>query len=43
MEEIVKKLVSRSAKSGVAGVPGSLQPHQDRELRGPSRRKVSRE
>ena len=33
MEEIVKKLVSRSAKSGVAGVPGSLQPHQDRELR----------
>jgi hypothetical protein len=33
MEEIVKKLVSRSAKPGIAGVPGSLQPHQDRELR----------
>ena len=31
MEEIVKKIVSRSAKPGT--VPGSLQPHQDRELR----------
>ena len=31
MEEIVKKIVSRSAKPGA--VPGSLQPHQDRELR----------
>lgn len=33
MEEIVKKIVSRSAKPGTGGVPGSLQPHQDRELR----------
>jgi hypothetical protein len=33
MEEIVKKLISRSAKPGPAGIPGSLQPHQDRELR----------
>jgi hypothetical protein len=33
MGEIVKKLVSRSAKPGAAAVPGSLQPHQDRELR----------
>ena len=33
MEEIVKKIVSRSAKPGPGGVPGSLQPHQDRELR----------
>ena len=33
MEEIVKKLVSRTAKQGPGGVPGSLQPHQDRELR----------
>ena len=33
MEEIVKKLVSRSAKLGAGGVPGSLQPRQDRELR----------
>jgi hypothetical protein len=33
MAEIVKKLVARSAKSGAGGVPGSLQPHQDRELR----------
>jgi len=33
MEEIVRKLVSRSAKPGAGGVPGSLQPTQDRELR----------
>lgn len=33
MEEIVKKLVSRTAQSGPGGIPGSLQPHQDRELR----------
>lgn len=33
MEEIVKKLVSQSGKTAPAGVPGSLQPHQDRELR----------
>ena len=33
MEQIVKKLVSRTAKPGPGGVPGSLQPHQDRELR----------
>jgi hypothetical protein len=33
MEEIVKKTVSRVAKPGAGGVPGSLQPHQDRELR----------
>ncbi len=33
MEEIVKKVSSRTAKPGVGGVPGSLQPHQDRELR----------
>jgi hypothetical protein len=33
MEEIVKKLVSRSAKPGAGGVPGSLQPQQDRELK----------
>ena len=33
MDEIVKKLVSRSAKPGAGGVPGSLQPQQDRELR----------
>ena len=33
MEEIVKKLVSRSAKPGAGNVPSSLQPHQDRELR----------
>jgi len=33
MEEIVKKIVSRAAKPGAGGVPGSLQPHQDRELR----------
>ena len=33
MDEIVKKLVSRSAKPGAGGVPGSLQSHQDRELR----------
>lgn len=32
MEEIVRKLVSRKAKPGKGGVPGSLQPHQDREL-----------
>lgn len=32
MEEIVKKLVSRSAKPGPGGIPGSLQPQQDREL-----------
>ena len=33
MEEIVKKLVSRTAKPGPSGVPGSMQPQQDRELR----------
>ena len=33
MDEIVKKVVSRSAKPGAGAVPGSLQPHQDRELR----------
>ena len=33
MEEIVKKLVSRTAEPGAGGVPSSLQPHQDRELR----------
>ena len=32
-EPIVKKLVSRTAKLHPGGVPGSLQPHQDRELR----------
>ena len=32
-EEIVKKIKSRTAKPGPSGVPGSLQPHQDRELR----------
>ncbi len=33
MREIVEKLVSRSAQSGPGGIPGSLQPVQDRELR----------
>lgn len=33
MEEIVKKLVSRGAKPGPGSVAGSLQPHQDRELK----------
>lgn len=33
MDEIVKKLASRKAESGPGGVPGSLQPVQDRELR----------
>jgi len=33
MEEIVKKLVSRTAKPGAGGIPGSLQPQQDREIR----------
>lgn len=33
MEEIVKKIVSRTAKPGAGAVPGSLQPQQDRELR----------
>lgn len=33
MDEIVKKLVSRVAKPGPGGIPGSLQPDQDRELR----------
>ena len=32
-EEIVKKIKSRVAKLGAGGVPGSLQPNQDRELR----------
>ena len=33
MEEIVKRIVSRSAKPAAGGIPGSLQAHQDRELR----------
>jgi len=33
MDEIIKKVVSRAAKPGPGSVPGSLQPHQDRELR----------
>jgi hypothetical protein len=33
MDEIVKKLISRSAKPGPGGIPGSLQPQQDRELK----------
>ena len=33
MDEIIKKVVSRTAKPGPGSVPGSLQPHQDRELR----------
>ncbi len=33
MDEIIKKVVSRTVKPGPASVPGSLQPHQDRELR----------
>ena len=33
MQPIVRKLVSRTAKPSPGGVPGSLQPHQDRELR----------
>jgi len=33
MDEIVKKIASRSAKPGTGGIPGSLQPNQDRELR----------
>ncbi len=33
MEEIVKKLVSGAARPGSGGVPSSLQPEQDRELR----------
>lgn len=33
MEEIVKKLVSGAAGPGSGGVPSSLQPEQDRELR----------
>lgn len=32
MEPIVRKLVSRTAQRGSGTVPGSLQPHQDREL-----------
>lgn len=33
MDEIIKKVASRTAKAGPGSVPGSLQPHQDRELR----------
>lgn len=33
MEEIVKKLKSRTAEPGQGGVPGSLQTHQDREIK----------
>ncbi len=33
MEEIVKKLVSRTGEPGPGGMPGSLQPVQDREVR----------
>lgn len=33
MEQIVKKLVSRTAQPGPGGIPSSLQPVQDRELR----------
>lgn len=33
MEEIVKKVVSRVAEPGPDGVPSSLQPVQDRQLR----------
>ncbi len=33
MDEIIKKVVSRTAKPSLGNVPGSLQPHQDRELR----------
>lgn len=33
MDEIIKKVVSRTAKPGPGSAPGSLQPHQDRELR----------
>ena len=33
MEEIVKKLRSRPLQPGAEGVPSSLQPRQDRELR----------
>lgn len=33
MEEIVKKLVARSSTPGPGGIPGSLQPQQDRELK----------
>lgn len=33
MDEIVKKLQARTAPPAAGGVPGSLQPHQDRELR----------
>lgn len=32
MEDIVKKVKSRAAEPGPGGVPGSLQPQQDREL-----------
>lgn len=40
MDEIVKKLVSRVAKPGPGGIPGSLQPDQDRELRSSLRPKA---
>lgn len=33
MDEIVKKLQARTAPPATGGLPGSLQPHQDRELR----------
>ena len=33
MDEIVKKLQTRTAPAATGGVPGSLQPRQDRELR----------
>lgn len=33
MDGIVRKLVARAAGAGPGGVPGSLQPVQDRELR----------
>ncbi|MBI2358997.1 MAG: hypothetical protein HYV04_08850 [Deltaproteobacteria bacterium] len=33
MDEIIKKVISRTAKPGPGSIPGSLQPHQDRELR----------
>jgi len=33
MEEIVRKVVSRVAEPGPGGVPSSLQPVQDRQLR----------
>lgn len=33
MEEIVKKLATRVAEPGPGGIPSSLQPVQDRQLR----------